>query len=189
MPHHRHHRQEARLPVVAGVAAWASVVTTSVVFTALFAVGGTAPVDPAAVLAAMVGWHAVIGIGEGADVVLAARRPDDLAEQTRALLDAGATLVDCGDDAVSTAAILEHCGVRGWSRVLCEGGPSLLGSLVAADAVDELCLTTSPHLVGGIAGGLAAQALLRHKTRKASFQRALAGAIGRRAANRNIGSA
>lgn len=77
------------------------------------------------------------------------------ADRRRALLDAGATLVDCGDDTVSTAAILEHCGVRGWSRVLCEGGPSLLGSLVAADAVDELCLTTSPHLVGGIAGRIA----------------------------------
>ncbi len=69
------------LPVVAGVAAWASVVTTSVVFTALFAVGGTAPVDPAAVLAAMVGWHAVIGIGEGAITALVvsavlATRPD-----------------------------------------------------------------------------------------------------------------
>lgn len=74
------------------------------------------------------------------------------ADRRRALIDAGATLVDCGDDTVATSAILEHCTDRGWSRVLCEGGPRLLGSLVAADALDELCLTTSPHLVGGDAG-------------------------------------
>ncbi|MFE0747329.1 pyrimidine reductase family protein [Gordonia sp. NPDC058843] len=76
-------------------------------------------------------------------------------DRRQGLLDAGATLVDCGDDTVSTSAILEHCADRGWSRVLCEGGPSLLGSLVSADAVDELCLTTSPHLVGGNAGRIA----------------------------------
>ncbi|WP_055474665.1 pyrimidine reductase family protein [Gordonia sp. HS-NH1] len=78
------------------------------------------------------------------------------ADRRRALLDAGATLLDCGDDTVSTPAILERCADRGWSRVLCEGGPSLLGSLVAADALDELCLTTSPHLVGGNAGRIVA---------------------------------
>jgi 5-amino-6-(5-phosphoribosylamino)uracil reductase len=40
--------------------------------------------------------------------------------------------------------------------VLCEGGPSLFGELVAADAVDELCLTVAPLLVGGAAGRIAA---------------------------------
>ena len=34
------------------------------VFTRLFAVGGTAPVDTGTVLAAMLGWHVVIGLGE-----------------------------------------------------------------------------------------------------------------------------
>src|SRR5690606_25713905 len=38
---------------------------------------------------------------------------------------------------------------RGLRRMLCEGGPELLGSLVDADLVDELCLTTSPLIVGG----------------------------------------
>lgn len=37
---------------------------------------------------------------------------------------------------------------RGLTRVLCEGGPSLLTELFAADVVDELCLTTSPLAVG-----------------------------------------
>jgi riboflavin biosynthesis pyrimidine reductase len=36
--------------------------------------------------------------------------------------------------------------------VLCEGGPSLNGDLLAADAIDEWCLTLSPMLIGGSAG-------------------------------------
>ncbi|WP_455605148.1 dihydrofolate reductase family protein, partial [Cellulosimicrobium funkei] len=37
---------------------------------------------------------------------------------------------------------------RGLTRVLTEGGPSLLADLLAADLVDELCVTTTPTLVG-----------------------------------------
>ena len=33
--------------------------------------------------------------------------------------------------------------------VLAEGGPTLNGQLAAADLLDELCLTTSPLVVGG----------------------------------------
>ncbi len=39
--------------------------------------------------------------------------------------------------------------------MLCEGGPSLFGALIAADAVDELCLTVAPLLAGGSAGRIA----------------------------------
>lgn len=38
---------------------------------------------------------------------------------------------------------------RGLLQILSEGGPTLFGSLLAADLVDELCLTLSPLLVGG----------------------------------------
>jgi len=37
----------------------------------------------------------------------------------------------------------------GLPLILTEGGPHLLGELVAADVLDELCLTWSPQLVGG----------------------------------------
>lgn len=33
-------------------------------------------------------------------------------------------------------------------HILCEGGPHLFGSLAAMDAIDELCLTIGPLLVG-----------------------------------------
>jgi riboflavin biosynthesis pyrimidine reductase len=38
---------------------------------------------------------------------------------------------------------------RGRTSILCEGGPSLLGDLLAAGVVDELCTTMVPLLVGG----------------------------------------
>ncbi|MFF3065674.1 dihydrofolate reductase family protein [Oerskovia sp. NPDC057915] len=47
---------------------------------------------------------------------------------------------------------------RGLERVLCEGGPHLLADLLARDLLDELCVTTTPVLVGPgpgrIVGGL-----------------------------------
>ncbi|MGJ7442139.1 dihydrofolate reductase family protein [Aquipuribacter sp. MA13-6] len=55
--------------------------------------------------------------------------------------------VDTGG--VDLADALEQLSDRGFSRVLCEGGPALLGALAQADLLDELCLTTSPTLVAG----------------------------------------
>jgi cobalt/nickel transport system permease protein len=57
----------ARLSLVAPAAAAGALVSVPVaalVFTALFAVGGQAPVDLGAVAAAMLGWHTLIGVGE-----------------------------------------------------------------------------------------------------------------------------
>ncbi|OLT13267.1 hypothetical protein BJF78_22265 [Pseudonocardia sp. CNS-139] len=52
-------------------------------------------------------------------------------------------------------SVLAELGRRGLHRVLCEGGPSLFGDLVTADAVDELCLTLAPLLAGGAATRIA----------------------------------
>ncbi len=48
----------------AAVGALVSVPVAALAFTGLFAIGGNAPVDLAAVATAMLGWHTVIGIGE-----------------------------------------------------------------------------------------------------------------------------
>ncbi|MET0789258.1 MAG: dihydrofolate reductase family protein [Cellulomonas sp.] len=53
---------------------------------------------------------------------------------------------------VDPRAVVTALGERGLRRVLAEGGPRLLGQLVDADLVDELCLTWSPQLVGGPVG-------------------------------------
>ncbi|HZG91619.1 MAG TPA: pyrimidine reductase family protein [Pseudonocardia sp.] len=75
------------------------------------------------------------------------------AQKRRALAAAGADVVVL--DRLSPDALLAELGARGLHRVLCEGGPSLFGDLLAADAVDELCLTVSPLLTGGDAGRIA----------------------------------
>ncbi|WP_281356398.1 energy-coupling factor ABC transporter permease [Acrocarpospora macrocephala] len=56
-----------RTAIVAGsfVAALVSVPVAALAFAALFAIGGTAPIDAGAVAAAMGGTHVLIGIGEG----------------------------------------------------------------------------------------------------------------------------
>jgi riboflavin biosynthesis pyrimidine reductase len=66
-----------------------------------------------------------------------------------------ADVVVCGTTSVDPVAMTRALAERGLSRVHCEGGPSLFGSLLAADVVDELCLTVSPLLVGGDSGRIA----------------------------------
>jgi flavin reductase (DIM6/NTAB) family NADH-FMN oxidoreductase RutF len=49
------------------------------------------------------------------------------------------------------------------ATVLCEGGPTLNGELARAGAIDELCLTVAPELVGGSGGaGLLGRVHLEH---------------------------
>ncbi len=57
--------------------------------------------------------------------------------------------IPAGDDEVDLAAALGELRQRGFDRVLCEGGPSLNGQLVAAGLIDEWNLTIAPLLVGG----------------------------------------
>jgi cobalt/nickel transport system permease protein len=52
------------VPLAAGIGALVSVPVAASVFTLLFAIGGTVPVETSDVFAAMVGWHTLIGIGE-----------------------------------------------------------------------------------------------------------------------------
>jgi riboflavin biosynthesis pyrimidine reductase len=70
-----------------------------------------------------------------------------------------ADVIVAGRDTVCVPDALEQLAARGWARVLCEGGPTLFGAVLAAGCVDELCLTVSPVLAGGpaarIVSGLA----------------------------------
>ncbi len=45
--------------------------------------------------------------------------------------------------------IIDTLGARGLAMVHSEGGPTLFGDFAHADAVDSLCVTFSPTLVGG----------------------------------------
>lgn len=50
---------------------------------------------------------------------------------------------------VDLRSVLDDLYARGHRRVLAEGGPGVLGALLAAGLIDELCLTVAPVLVGG----------------------------------------
>jgi riboflavin biosynthesis pyrimidine reductase len=77
---------------------------------------------------------------------------------TRDRLHGIADVVDCSDAdpaTVDTATMLATLAARGLTRVLTEGGPSLLGTFVEQDLLDELCLTMAPAVVGGDGGRIA----------------------------------
>lgn len=71
---------------------------------------------------------------------------------------AGVRVVVAGDGAgVDPVRAVHALAELGHARLLTEGGPRLLGQMVASGALDELCLTLSPTLTAGgaqrIAGG------------------------------------
>jgi riboflavin biosynthesis pyrimidine reductase len=68
--------------------------------------------------------------------------------EARSLLGAEHVVV-AGDSSVDLTGVLAALHERGLTHLLSEGGPTLLGSLLAADLVDELDATVVPRLVGG----------------------------------------
>ena len=75
--------------------------------------------------------------------------PQDAAPDRLAAAAEVAEVVTAGRGGVDLPLALSNLRTLGATVVLAEGGPSLLGQLVAADLVDELCLTLSPSLVAG----------------------------------------
>jgi riboflavin biosynthesis pyrimidine reductase len=68
--------------------------------------------------------------------------------ERRAEAEQFAEVIVAGDDRVEPSAAMAALAELGHRVVLCEGGPSWLGELVAADRLDELCLSIAP-LMGG----------------------------------------
>ncbi|PRC57406.1 deaminase, partial [Mycobacterium sp. ITM-2017-0098] len=67
-----------------------------------------------------------------------------------------ARVVELAGVPISPAAIRQALGAVGLNRVLVEGGPTLFSQFVSHEAIDELCLTTSPRMVAGPAHRIAA---------------------------------
>jgi riboflavin biosynthesis pyrimidine reductase len=66
-----------------------------------------------------------------------------------------ADVIVAGSTRVDAALAVEALRTRGLRRILCEGGPTLFGGFLAADVVDELCLTVEPSLEAGDARRIA----------------------------------
>jgi riboflavin biosynthesis pyrimidine reductase len=59
-----------------------------------------------------------------------------------------AEVILCGDQFVDVRVVNDVLLARGFQRVLCEGGPTLLRTLLGADLLDELCLSIAATLAG-----------------------------------------
>lgn len=77
------------------------------------------------------------------------------AAAARARFDEVADVIAEGEEFVELAVALSALHARGLTRLLCEGGPSLFASLLAVDAVDEVCVTIAPTLESGEAPRIA----------------------------------
>lgn len=64
--------------------------------------------------------------------------------------EGAAELVPIPGPAVDAGAVVDALHARGLTRIVCEGGPTLLRSLLEEDRVDEVDLTLSPVLAGGV---------------------------------------
>src|SRR5947209_12216412 len=81
---------------------------------------------------------------DGAIVIVSPRGEPRL----RGRLPAGARLVTIDEDPISFVKVLAVARAEGLQLLLTEGGPTLVGRLLAEDLLDELFLTTSPLLLG-----------------------------------------
>jgi riboflavin biosynthesis pyrimidine reductase len=77
-------------------------------------------------------------------VVTGADAPPERLARAREVAD----VVVAGQASVEPGDLFAQLAARGHRHLLCEGGPSLLGELVLAGYVDELCLTISPMMGG-----------------------------------------
>jgi riboflavin biosynthesis pyrimidine reductase len=86
-----------------------------------------------------------LGGPDGAYVITCATADLD---KLRALAGTDRVLV-AGEERVDARLAVTHLAARGLRRILLEGGPHLLGDVIAADCLDELCLSFTPLLVAG----------------------------------------
>lgn len=87
------------------------------------------------------------GAPSGSVLLATCERAEGLAE-ARSLLGSEQVVVR-GEQVVDLSAVRAELLARGWRHILCEGGPRLLADLLRVGAVDELCQTLVPRVVGG----------------------------------------
>lgn len=106
---------------------------------------GQAAVPPIAIVTRSLAldWSSTIFTGH--TYVITCERADPGAREKAA---SHAEVILAGDERVDPLAALRALKGLGHRVVLCEGGPHWLGELVAADRLDELCLSVSPKMGG-----------------------------------------
>jgi riboflavin biosynthesis pyrimidine reductase len=109
---------------------------------------GQPPVPPIAVLtrSADLDWSTpFFADAEARPVVVTVEHAGD---QLRHAADVAEVII-AGDDHVDLRRAIDELAIHGWGNILVEGGPSINAELAVLDAIDELCLTISPTMLGG----------------------------------------
>ena len=70
-------------------------------------------------------------------------------EKNGSLFSSSAEVIGFQEDELNILKIVENLSKQKAKIVVCEGGPSLNAHLLAADVIDEFCLSISPRAVGG----------------------------------------
>ena len=86
---------------------------------------------------------------QGAAILVTRAGADPQAVERARLVLGEEHVVVVGDDVVDLVAMREALADRGFRQILCEGGPTLFGSMLEAGIVDEVDLTFAPTVVGG----------------------------------------
>jgi riboflavin biosynthesis pyrimidine reductase len=78
-------------------------------------------------------------------VITTESAPADLRRDVSSLAD----VIVAGEHDVDLGVARELLITRGFTRMLCEGGPTLMRELLASGSVDEICLTVTPLVLAG----------------------------------------
>jgi riboflavin biosynthesis pyrimidine reductase len=76
--------------------------------------------------------------------------------EVRSALAVRADVLIAGEQEVDLISMRDQLAARGLTRILCEGGPTLLAQALGQGAVDELCISITPKLTGPGAGRIVA---------------------------------
>ena len=107
---------------------------------------GLKPIPPIAVVSLSLDVPADL-VAPGQIVITTEDAPHLRVEALRQQVD----VIAAGHGKINWIQVKSQLAARGMNRVLCEGGPSLHGCLIAQDLVDELCLSIAPVMAAGTA--------------------------------------
>lgn len=122
-------------------------VTSSETRTALRRRLGLAPLPAMAVVSRSLNIdHALLEGGEAPTLVITT---EDAPADRREEIDTLAPVIVAGHRDVDLGLALDELAARGFQRILCEGGPTLMRDLVASGRAEEICLTLTPLVLAG----------------------------------------
>lgn len=119
---------------------------------------GLAPLPAVAVVSRSLSLAGALSAPEGGPALVVTTRAA-AAAQTH--LPERWQVIVAGEHEVDFVSAVEQLSALGHRRVLCEGGPRLLHSLLDAGCCDEVCLSIAPEIIGGDGNRMTRGDLLR----------------------------